>query len=169
MKKSGIAIGIIAALIVLFFYNAFQPKSENTEEVRSMKFDIPGIRAFSGLALKEAYSTSTGKSVSIEGLFNLSGVPYGNRIAREENFVENYQRQMSEIFENPNQLRESLLEIMSKEEWAKPKPFVEMKIRARPIDLKGRQMDLHTLMCNYSTYEYNKNNRLTASKTHKKI
>ncbi|KKR71767.1 MAG: hypothetical protein UU81_C0037G0002 [Microgenomates group bacterium GW2011_GWC1_41_8] len=33
MKKSGIAIGIIAALIVLFFYNAFQPKSENTEEV----------------------------------------------------------------------------------------------------------------------------------------
>jgi len=135
-----------------------QEWTENTEEVRSMKFDIPGIRAFSGLALKEAYSTSTGKSVSIEGLFNLSGVPYGNRIAREENFVENYQRQMSEIFENPNQLRESLLEIMSKEEWAKPKPFVEMKIRARPIDLKGRQMDLHTLMCNYSTYEYNKNN-----------
>src|SRR3989344_1829792 len=39
-----------------------------------------------------------------------------------------------------------------------PKTFVEMKIRARPIDLKGRQMDLHTLMCNYSTYEYNKNN-----------
>jgi len=155
---SEVALNSIKLREILLSLKDPQEWGENTKDFHGMIFDIPGIRNFAGEALREAYAESAGRLIGVETLFSIGGIPYGNKIQRSNEAAESYQQQMTEIFENPHPLRSGLLQIMSKEEWATPKPFVKTRVRAKPIDLGGRQMDLHTLMCNYSTYEHNKEN-----------
>ena len=68
---------------------------------------------------------------------------------------EDFQRESKAIFENHYLLRESLLEIMSQEEWSKPKNFTD--VRSKPITIYRQTRTLHTLMTLYSVYKYNIN------------
>ncbi len=126
---------------------------KNYDNFENMKFKLEGHQQVTGRILRKAYERTKGKTLSLDEMFQDVGISYNAKDLRKIQNRTDFQSEMKNIFTNPNSLRKSFLEIMTEEEWRKPKEF--SAIRYKKININGKEINLHTLMYNYSLYKHN--------------
>jgi hypothetical protein len=121
-------------------------------DFQRMQFELDGYEPLTGFSLLNAYAKSR-ENTSIKDMFEEAQIEYNPKKQRKNYSKNQFQERTSHLFGNPNNIRKSLLELMTQEEWNKPKEFQD--VRLRRIKLDGREISLHTLMYIYSMHKYN--------------
>jgi len=122
-----------------------------SDEFKTQIFDVPRIKYFTGISLMNAYQTA-----SINQIFKDAKINVDLQAQRRDETGTQYQQRMANIFANPHQLKKSLLEFMSEEDWQKAVDFQD--IRLRKINLPEGEKSLHLFMQEYAVYEDNLKN-----------
>ena len=123
----------------------------SAEDFNREIFDIGTFKRFSGAQLRTQYHI-VGCS-SLESLFAYAGLEVGTDPEIKRGEAREHYEDFLAAFGDQTELRKTLLQVCSEEEWIQPKRFKDM--RKKRVVFAGRPLTLHTLMQEYGAYKHN--------------
>jgi hypothetical protein len=123
------------------------------DDFGSMRFDILGLKNFTGNLLRRTYEEQTGEKYSLEELFENAHLEVSTDSSLLERKVQAHYNDIYSVFQKPSEVRKSLLSALSEDEWATPQKLEDL--RKLKMTLDGREITLHTFLQLYGVHKHN--------------
>ena len=125
----------------------------NSPDFDKTRFDMDGVRVFSGSLLKRRYGETQNKRYSAKEIFDIAGISVASDPALLRSKKEDYFERFYAFFDDPTIIRNLMLQVQSENEWAQFQEFCPL--RQRRVISDRRSLTLHTLSMLYNIYKYN--------------
>ena len=119
-----------------------------------MRFDLDEYRIFTGFSLRRRYEEFQGRKVNTKQIFDDVGLSVASDPDLLRKRLENHLERFYGLFDNPDRVRELLLQVRSEGEWRTPQTFGTLRGERIAID-GGRKVTIHSLLHLYSVHKYN--------------
>jgi hypothetical protein len=124
------------------------------EDFYRMRFDLDEYRVFTGSALRRAYENDRVKRFSAKQIFDEAGLAVASDPSMLKKRLEDRFDRYYGVLEDPDEVRNLLLQVRSEDEWRTPQVFSQLRKEKIAID-KRRNITVHSLLHLYSIHKYN--------------
>ena len=122
-------------------------------DFESTWFDLDGYKHFTGASLRRRFEEVQGQKYSVKDIFVEAKIEVGDPEFLRKMVEDRFERFYG-VFDDPTQVRNLFLGIMSEEEWAKPQQYAPLRKQKVTVN-SDRSLSIHTLLHLFSIYKHN--------------